>query len=93
MSETIEALGAQLKTTLDRETATTARFDARIVELEAENARLRKALQPFADVAIQYDAAAIKLGRDPRPDDYVPLLPTFSYAAFRRAREELKKQV
>ena len=45
LADRIEALQAQLKTVCQRESETTARYDARIETLEADNARLRNLTQ------------------------------------------------
>jgi hypothetical protein len=45
MADRIVALEAQLKTVCQRESETTARYDARIETLEADNARLRNLTQ------------------------------------------------
>ena len=50
----IADLETQLKTVLDREAASHARHDAKVDALEAENARLREALEPSGDTKAAY---------------------------------------
>lgn len=83
----IEVLQTQLATVLARETATTARYDARIAKLEADNVRMQEALKPLADQDIrdadQYGTEA---------DDWRLPWSGISVGAVRRARAELGRE-
>lgn len=52
-ADALETAEAQLKMVLDREAATTARYDAKLDAAEAEVARLREALEEAVEFAEQ----------------------------------------
>lgn len=68
-----EAAEAQLKTVLDRESATAARHDVKVEKLEAEVARLRTALRELVEEYVgnvdQYRVGGFR--SDPEEEDVV----------------------
>lgn len=65
--------------------------EASLADLAAENERLRKALEPFAEVVRRYDAAAKGFNVEPRPDSYKPRT-EFTYGHLRNAARALQDE-